>query len=54
MTYGSQEQSDLQNELMQYTVVPNDHQKARLKYFYGAYNPFFQVERHMKFDEKNV
>ena len=46
--------SSLQTQLYQYSVVPSKEQQAKLKYYYGAYNPFFNVDKHMKFEDNSA
>ena len=42
-------QSDLLNELYQYTIVPGDKLRKKLDFYYTPYNTKFLLRKHMTF-----
>lgn len=43
--------SILLKRLNDYTVVPDDKIKDRMRNFYGPYNGFFNMQKHMDFED---
>jgi hypothetical protein len=43
-------QSELLNDLYQYSIVPGDKLKKKLDFYYTPYNTKFLLRKHMTFD----
>ena len=45
-------QSELLNDLYQYTIVPGDKLKKKLDFYYAPYNTKFLLRKHMTFESE--
>ncbi len=46
--------SKLLRDLKRYSVVPTQQMQTKLDYFYKPYNGFYNINKCMKFDDKNI